>query len=964
MTADTEYFPRTRALRGTLGLVSVLAFACSALSTATAQEPEREELEEITVVGSHIQRDGFAYSAPVAIINNDTLEATGTTNLGDLLQTLPQNVSSNNNATSGFTLSSAGLNLTDLRNLGSSRTLVLINGRRFVSGVNPGVGYGVDLNALPVSMIERIEVLTGGASAVYGSDAVAGVVNVVTRTDFEGVDLEVQTGASTQGDKRKDDVYLTLGGKLGDSGNAWLSLGWSDDSELFTRDRPWSATDIVVYDLDGDGLGETDEWLGSSFVPQGRFGTYLGTGEPFRNGLADRENSDLFNRADFRTIFTPVERRFANGAATFQASDRLTVSAELNYSLVEALTQTEPFALDINDNIFIQSRGGTGGIDVATHPLIPDLLRTNLLNDGITDINQLGIASAVRRLVEFGPRRTEISRTTLRGVVAFDYELPSDWVLSGYYTYGRTDQDQQGSGQINTERAALALDIETGPDGQLRCRDEIARLQGCVPFNPFGAGTITSEQVQYLAAPSNFQAIVEQEVFNLGLNGSLPLELPGGAVAVAGGLEYREERGAEIPGGFLQAGVSGGNVSRPTDGKFDVFDAYAEVYLPLHERFGMDLAVRAGDYSTVGSQTTWKAGIDATIVESLRFRGTVATAVRAPNIADLFSGDGETFQPLTDPCNGIDATTAGNVAENCRSIPVIADRIADTGSFTLSQVEIQQTGGFISGNPEVAEETADSITAGLVWQPGFLGNFSVSADWYNIEIDDGIAITSRTVVLQRCFDVAPGEFDPTCGGQARRDGNAGAGGLVGVDSNSSNENRFETQGIDIELAYSRPLGAGDISWTMFYNHLLKFDTIGIVDGDLDEDAGEVLFPENRLTGNLRYDWGNWAANYRVRFWDSVKDSNTPELTNENFSLGGVPVGPEKNEISAYTYHDVSLAYVNDNWRVTAGINNALDKDPPLLTQFSQYGNTGTNTAAEAYDPVGRTWYFNLGYTFD
>jgi len=962
MTMETH----TRMRRSGAWRAVALAAALSVggFSTATAQDSETNELEEITVVGSHIQRDGFDYSSPVAIINNDTLEATGTTNLGDLLQTLPQNVSSNNNATSGFTLSSAGLNLTDLRNLGSSRTLVLINGRRFVSGVNPGVGYGVDLNALPVSMIERIEVLTGGASAVYGSDAVAGVVNIVTRTDFEGVDLEVQTGASTRGDKRKDDVYLTLGGKLGDSGNAWLSVGWSDDSELFTRDRAWSATDIAVYDLDDDGIGETDAWLGSSFIPQGRFGSYLGTGEPFRSGLADRANSDRFNRADFRTIFTPVERRFANGAATFQASDRLTVSAELNYSLVQAVTEIEPFALDINDNIFIQSRGGTGGIDVATHPLIPDLLRTNLLADGVTNINQLGIASAVRRLVEFGPRRTDISRTTLRGVVAFDYEVPSDWSLTGYYTYGRTDQDQQQSGQINIERAALALDIETGPDGQLRCRDEIARLQGCVPFNPFGAGTITPEAVQYMAAFSNFQAIVEQEVFNLGVNGSLPLELPGGAVALAAGLEYREERGAEIPGGLVQSGISGGNVVRPTDGKFDVFDVYAEFYLPLHDRLGVDLAVRSGDYSTVGSQTTWKAGIDATLTDALRFRGTVATAVRAPNIADLFNGGGETFAPLQDPCDGIDASSTGNIAENCRSIPIIADRIADTGSFTLSQVERQQTGGFTSGNPNVGEETADSVTAGLVWQPDFLGNFSVSADWYNIEIDDGIAITSRTVVLQRCFDVAPSEFDPTCNGLALRDGNAGAGGLIAVSSNASNENRFETQGIDVELAYSRPLGAGDISWTMFYNHLLKFDTIGIVDGDVDEDAGEVLFPENRLTGNLGYDWGNWSANYRVRFWDRVKDSNTPELTNENSDVFGNPVGPDKNEISAYTYHDISLAYVNDNWRITAGINNALDKDPPVLSQLSQYGNTGTNTAAEAYDPVGRTWYFNLGYTFD
>ncbi len=940
-----------------------VALALAATSTANAQDAGADEsLEEIIVTGSHIRRDGFSYSSPVEVIDSEVLEFTGTTNLGDLLQTLPQNVQAINNANSAFTVQSAGLNLTSLRNLGTARTLVLINGRRFVSGVSPSVGYAVDLNAIPVGMIERIEVLTGGASAVYGSDAVAGVVNIVTKTDFEGFMIDAQIGASSRSDKNKEDVYLTFGGELGDGGNAWLSLGYSNDDPLFARDRDYSNTDLAVYDLDGDGLGETDEWLGSSFLPQGRFGNLLGDGNTFRSGLADRANSDRFNRAEYRTIFNPIERRFAYGAATMPVSDRVEIFGEMNYSIVEAFSQLEPFALDLNSNIWFTQRGGTGGLDVATSPLLPTLLRDNLLAQGVTNLNQLGVNATARRLVEFGPRQTTIQRTSLRGVVGFDIQLTDNWHLNTYYTYGKTDQDQQGVGQINVERAALALDVESDGNGGLQCVNEQARLQGCVPFNIFGANTISPAAVAYLSLPTNRQGIVEQEVFNVTVSGDTPFELSGGALAVAFGAEYREERGADIPGESVQRGITAGNASAPTDGTFDVLEFYGEVSAPILDRWSIDAAVRVGDYSSVGNQTTWKLGTDISILESLRFRGTVSSSVRAPNISDLFAGAGQTFRTLQDPCDGVDANTTGNVADNCRSIAVIANRIADQGSFTLSQVERQSTGGFLIGNPNVREETADSITAGLVWQPEFVGGLSASLDWYRIEIDDGIATTPRTVVVQRCFDVDPGSFDPTCGGLARRNLSPGEGALVEVDSITSNENRFETEGLDLQARYQFALGPGDMNLGLFYNHLFQFDTIGIVDGSLDEDAGEILYPENRVVLSIGYTMNEWDASWRIRHWDRVKDSNTPELTNENSDVFGNPVAPSKNEMPTYIYNDFSIAYSSDRYRLRAGVNNVFDKQPPLLTQISQYGNTGTNIAAEAYDPIGRAWFLSFTYS--
>jgi outer membrane receptor protein involved in Fe transport len=316
-------------------------------------------------------------------------------------------------------------------------------------------------------------------------------------------------------------------------------------------------------------------------------------------------------------------------------------------------------------------------------------------------------------------------------------------------------------------------------------------------------------------------------------------------------------------------------------------------------------AVRQGDYSTVGSQTTWKVGFDSPVIDQLRLRGTMSESVRAPNVSELYAGAGETFANITDPCDGVDNTTTGQIADNCRSIPVIQDRINAQGSFSLTQVEKQGTGGFIGGNPNVNEETAEAFTFGIIWRPEFLdGGLSVAVDYYDIEIDDAIATTSRTTVLQRCYDVPTSEFDPTCGpspsgqlgGAARRDFKPGAGNLMGVDSGEPNENIYKTSGVDIEASYSMDLGPGNLRAAMIWNHLLEWDEIGIVSGDVDDDAGEILTPDNRATFRFNYDWDNWSALWRVRMWGEAKDSNTPELINENDCICAEGLAPSANVV--------------------------------------------------------------------
>lgn len=961
-------------------LASAIAAICTPAMAQGQDEQQVEQLEEIIVTGSHIKRDTFNYSTPVTVIGEVEIAATGTTNLGDLLQTLPQSISTINNANTAFFTTFSGLNLTDLRFLGTDRTLVLVNGRRFVSGAPPGGGYGVDLNSIPTGMIERVEVLTGGASAIYGSDAVAGVVNIITKTDFEGIDVDLQVGASTEGDKNKEDVTITMGSEFGNGGFGMLSVGYSDDDPLRSRERDFSAFDLVYSDEDGDGFGETAIWLGSSFPPQGRLNPpgagpqFNGDGTVFQDpttpdGLFGTPDvSDRFNRAAFRTIFNPVERRFAAASATYPLSEKVNAFTEINWSTVATDSEIEPFALSINDDIFQFSRGGNDGLDVASNLLMPQLLKDNLLAAGVTNTNQLGTSGWVRRLLEFGPRASQVDRTTTRGLFGLDIDLTENWDLELYASYGRTEQNQENTGQINTERAALALDVELAPDGvTVQCASQLARIQGCVPFNPFGEGTISAAAIRYLQAPGNLKSVVEQEIYHLGVSGDLGWELPGGTVAVAGGFEYREETGAEINPGFNQTGIGGGNATAPTNGSFDVSEFYAEVNVPVLEQLSLDAAVRIGDYSTVGNQTTWKFGFDAALHETFRIRGTISESVRAPNISDLFAGAGETFANVNDPCDGVDNTTTGNIAVNCRSIQVIQDRIDTQGSFSLTQPEQQGTGGFIGGNPFVNEETADAFTAGIVWQPNFLDGFSAAIDYYDIEIDDGIATTSRNTVLRRCYDVDPSQFDPTCGpglqpgGRARRDLRPDAGALVGVDSGTSNENRFETSGLDIELAYTTDVGPGTLGAGIVWNHLFDWDEIGIESGDVDENAGEILTPDNRASGHLSYTMGEWTAFWRMRYWDRSKDSNTPELFNENDCFCANGLAPSANEVASYVYNDVSVSYASGSYTVRLGVNNVFDKQPPLLPQFTQFGNTGTNTVTEAYDTIGAAWYLSFNY---
>ncbi len=945
-------------LQRSLTLSGLASLATSLIVIPSVYAEEEEEFERIEVTGSRLKRTDIETPVPVTVIGRAEILSTGALNVADVLNQSPIAIAGSSSSNSAFTTSAVGLNTTALRNLGDERTLVLVNGRRFVSGKAPSDGYAVDLNSIPTSMIERIEILKSASSAVYGSDAVAGVVNIILRKDFEGVELNLSGGISDESDREQYSFSVT-GGNSWDTGNVTMSIGYDDDKGLQSKDRDFSKTDEGIR-LDENG-NEYRAPVFSSFPPQARIGStssgYNGDGTPFTE-------DGRFNRAAYRQLITPLERKYAAFTFNQELSDSVVMFTEVNWNNAKTYDSTiEPSAFDVVEDAWLEPRGGTGGMSIYS-PLVPELLRDNLEADGYSDLNEVGF---VRRMVEFGPRSTDLERDTIRIATGVDWDIDDSWQLNAFLSWGKTDQTQENGGQVNVERAILALDVEEDPEtGDLRCVSQHARLQGCVPLDMFGAGTISDAAVSYIRAPAKVVGQSEQFIVGASVVGELPFELSGGYVGMVVGYEHRLEQGFFSPGDLAQTGASNTNQSLPTDGSFYTDDIFIEFGLPILDNLQIDLAARYSDHSIVDGQTTWNAGLEYSPTDTLMIRASAATAVRTPNIADLFGGRGETFASVADPCSGLQADGSDNIAENirsnCLSIPIVASRVADTGSFTLTQVEAQGTGGTVGGNEDVQEETADTWSLGIVWQ--IIDDLSLTIDYYDISIEDAIRETTRTTVLNRCYDVPTSGFDSTCGSYQSPQGPAAIalrdknGALIEVHSGTSNENDLDTNGFDIELNYKIEIGPGNLNALLVWNYIDEWKETSIEDGSSVDFAGEVLTPENRANLNLSYQLEDLTLTWRTRFWDRSEDS----VNEDNFNWTDFEPLQESNTFGSYVLHDLSTDYfLNEHTQVGLVIKNAFDKEPPFAGQGYLNGVTGVNTVPDAYDITGR--YFQANVTF-
>ncbi len=1011
--------------RGPLGRSVLSAAVAGVLSlsampgTLFAQE-EADELEEILVTGSRLTQQNLVSPTAVNVLDTQTIDLSGAVNMSELIRTLPATgVSTLTTTNSNFLVNSSGINTVELRNLTEDRTLVLVNGRRFVAGV-PG-SQQVDFNAIPAAFIERIDVVTGGASAVYGSDALAGVVNIITKTDFEGVQITGQSGLSDRNDLEEHTVSITAGLPFADGrGNAMFSYTYEDEKGLFARERSQTAVDGAnLAFFTGDYANDFTEDLVpffSSFSELGRFiipngatnssGGIVDRNVVFENGATTDFVSAQhgFNRQAFRALQVPLERNLLAANMNFDFSDTVRLFSEATYSSAESQSSLEPFPLssdDIYGDNAAQCSGSTCSFGIpGSNPFIPaDMLAlAQAANPGVaSDDLTIGFA---RRMTELDQRGASNLRQTFRLVLGVDGEFGDGYSYELSANFGRTTQKQESTGQINVLNMRNSLDAIDDGNGNIVCRDPIAVAQGCLPVNVFGAGSITAgldditrrNLLNYLKAPSSTQATVEQRVLSGFISGDV-FELPAGPARFVVGAEYRDEQSESIGDALSQQGLNAGNAIPPTIGSYYVTEGFVEFEvplladMPLVQSLDLNLAARFSDYSTVGSTDAYAISTKYIPTEDLMLRAQFSRAVRAPNISELFQPLSQTFPTVTDPCegvtldngtpaffntvrdtsnpanvfnSGIDASTVGSqTAVTCLQDPAVAARVNSQGGLVLTQPEIQGVSGFnggaAAGGATLTAEEADTVTAGFVWSPTFASwaeGFSMSVDYYNIEITDGIAGLSRQIALDRCYGAsgydAGSDF---CQGIIRFSGGPSVGAIQFSNAFQQNLATIETSGIDVQASYGFDLpgnwGALDLNLT--WGILTKYDTVPFEGADVIDSKGEIGFSENEALVGIVYSRPNLIVSWNTQIVGEAV------LENEgDFSV---------SEIDTTYFHDIQGRYaIGDNITLVGGIDNIADEYVPIGF-FGPGTSTGWNTAPDVYDGLGRRYYVGLRLDF-
>jgi iron complex outermembrane recepter protein len=957
-----------------IGLATLLALNSPAEAQGPA--PTSEKLERVEVTGSRILSFNTEAAAPVQVMTSADIAAAGVTNLQDLLQKSPVfGTPSISRTNSNFSTSSGGVASINLRNLGANRTLVLVNGRRFVSGV-PGTA-AVDLNSIPTDFIERVEVLTGGASSSYGSDAVGGVVNLILKKNLRGLTLDAQLGQSWKNDDRLKRISASYG--LGsDDGRDFLAAHFavSRQGAVLSKDREASAVDQNTTGRE-DALFEAVRPFYSSFAPQGRFFyasgnyTYDADGKPIpfsTNGPnGDGVGATGYNRSEFRTIAIPTDRMLLAVNGEKALGDSHALFMEANFAGTSTRTKLEPFAVDSTGTTtpiytgggFVPAEFLVNGV-LMKNPLVPDYLfsrATDRDGDGARDYN------FTRRLSDIALRGAKADRYTFRLLSGVKGELSKNWSYDVYGAFAFTKDDQTSTGQVNILNFRNALEAipdvndinNNGNRTEAICRDPIARAQGCVPVNVFGANTISPAAAAYIHAPSTLNTKVTQRFAGANLAGDL-FELPAGPLSTAVGLEYRKETSLDEADILTQLGLNAGNARPKTEGSFDVKEIYGELRipllkdLPLVKRLDTTLAVRSGDYSTVGRTTSWNAAFDWALNPSVRMRVTRSTSVRAPDISELFQGPSQTFPTgLVDPCVGVTATSTTPASDRCRAAPGVLANIAANGRFTLNQSDLQGISGFNSGNPNLRAESGKSLTLGFVFTPkgiDLLSGTAFSIDYFDIQISKGINTPGRQYSLDQCY-TGDARFcrDITRRPTAVSGGSAGA--IATIDQRQENTGGVAERGIDLTGSYTTRLGEGRVSAKLAYTYLMHGYVQATPEADRDKFHDEVGSARNRWTLNLNYDIGKLGMKTTTTFIGQT-------YLDDQF-LGDTP--RHLGLVKSKAYFDTQF-----NWQWSkqqqfyGGINNVFNtKAPPIISGLP--GNvTGTETDAGTYDAIGRRFY--------
>jgi len=937
--------------RKKLSIAVASAIGIGAIGTSVpvlAQDADADAaLEEVIVTGSRIKRADLSSVSPVSVVTGEEFKISGNLNveqkLAELPQTLPSFGPSSNNPGDGTAR-------VDLRGLGSSRTLVLVNGRRYIPSTQTGV---VDLNTIPGTLIKQVDVVTGGASAVYGSDALAGVVNFQLVDDFQGAEFTVLYDTTTEGDGEKINFDFTVGGNFDDGrGNAVIYGSVSDRQSVFALDRDFTnvtltenATNTALVPGGSAGVPGT-RVFGGPTLPNG---DNLGIFNQDGSARSFQDPADRFNYAPDNFLQIPQERYLITAMGHYDLTDNARVYSELTFirnQVDQELAPTPAFL-------------GTLEVNPDSPFFAPDVqqalngIRTDTNGDGVVNGNDNAFLPFIgRRMVENGSRQALDTRDANRILLGVDGQINDTWSFDAYYS--RSSLDRANILNNDVSDSAFRQAVLVTDDGAA-CQDASA---GCAPLNIFGAGNISQAAIDFINIGATNVTSIVQEVIQGSVSGTLgSLPSTDQPVGVVLGVEYRKDESIFRPDTFLSSGdVLGFNAGNPTEGSYDSTEIFGEASVPLTDQIEAWGAYRYSDYSNIGGVSSFATALSYSPTDRARFRLGYQQAVRAPNVAELFSGGGNGFPGATDPCAADGFVPGQTDVALCQASGVPAGLV---GVFNQANAQIE---GNFGGNVNLGEESSDTFTLGVVIQP--TDNLDITLDYYQIEIEDFINVLGGSVdnVLDICFNQIRDAGSAFCEAVTRRpDGNVA---LVNV--LNENISSLETSGVDFTINYNTDLdfGIGGNDST------LSIDTKGTYLIDYELTPVEGLADVNSCAGNFgntcnaplneivitsRVTWnsGPWGFSGLVRYLSAVDDD---AIENTGVPRSSVLV----DRLSAEVYLDLAATYdFSDDFSVTFGINNILDTEPTPVGDVQEQSNSFPST----YDLLGPRAFFSASYRF-
>jgi outer membrane receptor protein involved in Fe transport len=969
------------AVRLALSLGAVIAVGASGTAFAqdtgnqdAANQPSTQKaqtLQTVVVTGSNIRRVDLETSNPVVVMDAQEIKATGALTVGDLVQELPSvtggvvNPQVNNAGGTGG--SSIGL-----RGLGSQRTLILVDGRRVVN---------TDPNTIPVDMIERVEVLTSGASAVYGSDAIAGVVNFVLKKDYQGAQFSATYGESDRNDGKSTGYSFTFG-QTGDKGSIMGGIDYNKTDGVEASNRDFSKNSVSIT---GSPNSAIYSYIGGSSFPaygniqlpaalQAQYGcknVALNPGASGQNVNTDYHcfgNSDKYNYATVNLIQTPQERTSGFIKGTYNLTDHVEAYLTAYHNKTTSGFQLAP-------SLFGVIYGGYISKDSYYNPFGVDF------NPDGNDF-RLRLVSAGNRSANFGLTTDQVA-TGLKGdFTIFD----QNWTWDAGYNYGHLSTNTITRGLPNVD----LMNKDLGPsfmdtDGVVKCGTPGNIIAGCTPFNPFNQFDPNSVAVlQKIASPAISNQIDIQKTYSANLTGGL-FDLPAGTVQLALGAEYRKEYTHSTIDPVLLLDPETGNCtlgsqcSSPIQGGYSVKEGHAELFIPVLsnlpgiQALNVTIGDRYSKYSTFGSTNNFKFALEYRPIQDLLLRGTVADVFRAPTTSDVFGAPVSDAPKLSnDPCDG--TTTAGNPA--CVGVPT-------DGTFVDRDVALgQQSKGILAGsqyfNFPLGPEQGRSFDFGAVYSPSWAPGLSMSADYWRLYLTDTITSIGAQTVLDQCY-AGNTKFCPLITRKPLSSNDPGQ--IIQIGEPTGNLGRTDASGVDFSVRYKLPqFSFGNFVVGVDGTYLTRYDQQTAPGSDANvtyHDAGYFgfygspesascpsgggvcLFPRWRGKGFVNWNLGNWDASWRMRYIGGFQMGRAVP----GYAASPIPSYPNYvMKFGSTIYSDVSIGYNIEplNTRVSFGVNNVADKQPPFL-----YANNtlNANTDPSDFDLQGRYFWGRVEVKF-